>query len=251
MNQESINKHWTESSSNYDDIIIDELNSFRPGAWQKQILSHFPEGKVLDVLDIGCGPGFFSIILSEAGHRVTGIDGAEGMLKRARKNVDHFGSDARILEMDANHLDFPDDSFDLIVSRNVTHTLMDHSKAYSEWKRVLREGGLLLIYDANWHHLETIPEIQEQYLKDWQECVRIFGSDYNGNTDPDKIPEMKARTDNHHLKDVVRPDYDLGVLKTVGFTSIDYTRDIREKLWDDKEKLIYRTMPMFEICAAV
>ena len=47
MKQEEINRHWSESSSNYDRIIRDELGSFRPAAWQKQILSHFPSEKKL------------------------------------------------------------------------------------------------------------------------------------------------------------------------------------------------------------
>ena len=131
MKQSEINRSWSESAPNYDSIIHDELRSFRVEAWQKQILSHFPAGQTLQILDIGCGPGFFSIILSAMGHDVTGIDGADGMLQRARANVAAVHSDADILQMDANCLDFPDGTFDLVVSRNVTHTLLDHAKAYT------------------------------------------------------------------------------------------------------------------------
>ena len=77
MNQCEINQSWSESAPNYDSIIHDELKSFRVAAWQEQILSHFPAGRPLQILDIGCGPGFFSIILSAMGHDVTGIDGAD------------------------------------------------------------------------------------------------------------------------------------------------------------------------------
>lgn len=250
MEQEQINREWSESSGNYDRIIQDELSSFRPAAWLKRILSHFPTDKTLDILDIGCGPGFFSIILSAAGHRVTGIDGAEGMLEKARSNVARFGNPVSILKMDANSLDFPDESFDLLISRNVTHTILDHTRAYSGWKKALRDDGLLLIYDANWHHLETVPEIREAYMKDWKECVRTYGSDFNGNTDPDTPPHGSGRGRKHHLKDIIRPDYDIGILKSAGFNSIRYERDITGSLWDDKERLLYRTTPMFEICAS-
>ncbi len=250
MNQEEINQSWSVSSTNYDRIIRDELNSFRTAAWQKQILSHFPEGKKLKILDIGCGPGFFSIILSAKGHDVTGIDGAGGMLQRARGNIEATHSSAVILEMDANCLDFPDQTFDLLVSRNVTHTLLDHAKAYTEWKRVLKDDGLLLIYDANWHREETVPEVRSQYLKDLQECIRVFGSDFNERTDPEAVRKEEGESvKEHHLGDLMRPDYDIGVLQAVGFGSISYDRDITGDLWDDKEKLIYRTAPMFEICA--
>ena len=250
MNQEEINREWSESSTNYDRIIHDELNSFRPAAWQRQILSHFPEGKKLKILDLGCGPGFFSIILSAKEHEGIGIDGAEGMLARARSNVAAVGSTAAILEMDANHLDFPDRSFDLIVSRNVTHTLLNHAAAYAEWKRVLKDGGKILIYDANWHFQDTVPDIRKQYMEDWRACIRVYGSDFNENTDPDAIPQFdEAETGTHHLGDLMRPDYDVGILEAIGFSSVSYHRNIIERLWDEKEKLIYGTTPMFEICA--
>lgn len=247
MKQRDIHRDWNKSAPNYDSIIHDELNSFRPDAWRRQILSHFPEGKTLNVLDVGCGPGFFSIILSQAGHRVTGIDGATEMLRRARINVEAFGADAEIMEMDAGHLDFPADSFDLILSRNVTHTFRDFPGIYGEWKRVLKPDGLLLIYDANWHLSATDPELRARYLRDWQECIKQFGSDFNGNTDPSKVPTSEPRR--HRLGTLIRPDFDIGVLRAVGFSSILYQRDITEKLWDDKEKLLYGTTPMFEIAA--
>lgn len=249
MDQEQINRDWTESSENYDSIIFDELNSFRTAAWQKQILSHFPKDKTLNILDIGCGPGFFSIILSEKGHSVTGIDGAKGMLEKARRNVARTGSDATILEMDANYLEFPDCSFDLVVSRNVTHTLLDHTRAYTEWKRVLKDDGLLLIYDANWHHIETVPGIRRQYIEDWKKCVRTYGSDFNGNTDPDGAPHVDDIDGGHPLGQLVRPDFDVDVLTAVGFSSISCDRNIIGPLWDDKEKTLYGVTPMFEICA--
>ena len=47
----------------------------------------------------------------------------------------------------------------------------------------------------------------------------------------------------------MRPDYDIGVLQAVGFREIQTDRNIIEQLWDDKEKLIYGSTPMFEIAA--
>ena len=52
MKQEEINKNWSESSTNYDRIIQDELQSFRVEAWQEQILSHFDEKSRLKILDL-------------------------------------------------------------------------------------------------------------------------------------------------------------------------------------------------------
>jgi len=248
--QDEINRIWSEDAQNYDNVIQDELNSFRAAAWQEQILSHFSGCVPLKILDVGCGPAFFSIILSAKGHDVTGVDSAAGMLEKARANVAAAGSGARILEMDASDLRFPDQSFDLVVSRNVTHTLLDHARTYAEWRRVLKDGGLLLIYDANWHLTENVPALHRQYLDDWRSCVRRFGSDFSGNTDPDaEPPEEDVQGVHRRLGDLMRPDFDVGVLRAVGFRDVAYTRSIIDKLWDEKEKVLYGTTPMFELRA--
>ena len=55
-------------------------------------------------------------------------------------------------QMDASHLAFADETFDAVVSRNLTWNLEDPEQAYKEWMRVLKKGGILLNYDANWYH---------------------------------------------------------------------------------------------------
>ena len=51
--------------------------------------------------------------------------------------------------MDAQNLDFEDDTFDLIVTRNVTWVMEQPTKAYSEWIRVLQPGGRMINFDEN------------------------------------------------------------------------------------------------------
>ena len=116
-------------------------------------MDHFPNRahEELYVLDIGTGPGFFAILLSEMGFCVTAVDLTPAMLDEARRNAGRLAEKIRFLEMNAEQLDFPDDSFDVIVSRNLTWNLPHPEKAYAEWSRVLRPGGLLLNFDANWY----------------------------------------------------------------------------------------------------
>lgn len=82
---------------------------------------------------------------------MTGIDGSEGMLEHARENARHFGVTPELMQGGFGALPFADNTFDLVISRNVTHIIRDHLKVYGEWLRVLRPEGVLLIFDANWH----------------------------------------------------------------------------------------------------
>ena len=52
--------------------------------------------------------------------------------------------------MDAQNLEFEDDVFDVVISRNLTWNLKDPKRAYEEWCRVLKPGGVMINLDANY-----------------------------------------------------------------------------------------------------
>mgnify|MGYP000482475991 FL=1 len=54
------------------------------------------------------------------------------------------------------NLEYEDESFDVVITRNLTWTLPDVDKAYKEWHRVLRKGGVLLNYDANYANMKNL-----------------------------------------------------------------------------------------------
>lgn len=247
--QAQINAQWSGSARIYDDIIQDELASFRVEGWTKLIRAQVDFKPGMKCLDTGCGPGFFSVILSKAGFDVTAIDGAEKMREKADKNFKKYDVDVELFDMDAHYLAFEDDTFDLVVSRNVTHALRDHRRVYSEWRRVLKPGGVLLIFDANWHLAWSDPDMREESRKRYKECIDKYGSDYNGNTfyDDDIFDKIHKDVEEHQLAGITRPDFDFGVMKGVGFDEISIDRDITKELWDDKEKLIFGNTPMFMI----
>ena len=90
------------------------------------------------VLDIGTGPGFFAIILAEMGFAATAVDYTDSMLDKARANAGKWRDQICFRKMNAEELTFAPESFDVIVSRNLTWNLHDPKKAYQSWERVLK-----------------------------------------------------------------------------------------------------------------
>lgn len=59
-----------------------------------------------------------------------------------------LGLEITFLQENAQETGFADETFDAVVTRNLTWTLPDTKKAYEEWKRVLVPGGVLINFDA-------------------------------------------------------------------------------------------------------
>ena len=72
------------------------------------------------------------------------------MLEEARALAAQRGLDITFREMDAQALDYEDGCFDAVISRNLTWTLPDPERAYDQWFRVLKPGGVLLNFDADY-----------------------------------------------------------------------------------------------------
>ena len=68
--------------------------------------------KEIKILDVGTGPGFFAILLAEAGYQVTAIDYTEEMLKEAQQNADGLAKCIAWKTGDAQALDVESNSFD-------------------------------------------------------------------------------------------------------------------------------------------
>ena len=111
-----------------------------------------PEGRVLDV---GCGPGRIAVRLAKVAPaaRVVGIDVLPDMIDRASAHAVRAGvadrTEFRVADVAA--LPFPDDSFDVAISTFSLHHWPDPKVGLAEVYRVLKPGGVALIYEpADW-----------------------------------------------------------------------------------------------------
>ncbi|MDD3158022.1 class I SAM-dependent methyltransferase [Anaeromusa sp.] len=244
--QEKIDRRWSRSAVGYSCIVCDELHSFRPAAWVSLIATQLGSESGREVLDIGTGPGFFSIILAQAGYRTTGIDCSAAMLEQAKRNAVAQNVAPTFALMDSHELTFPDNHFDLVLSRNVTWTQLQPVKAYQEWKRVLKPGGTLLVFDANWNRYRYDEGLMAQVLEREQKFRARYGAPYDTYEGPEEERELGIALP---LDSQVRPWWDNGVLSALGFENIVNDLDITQQVWDEKERLLYGATPMFMIVA--
>ncbi|MFI8299346.1 class I SAM-dependent methyltransferase [Streptomyces nigra] len=116
-------------------------------AWADRLRSWLP-ARPGDVLDIGCGTGSLSLLASEQGHRVTGVDLSPAMVERARAKL--AGRDAVFLVGDAAGPPVGEDRFDAVLVRHVLWTLPDPARVLRHWVGLLRPGGRLVLVEGVW-----------------------------------------------------------------------------------------------------
>lgn len=132
---------WESSAQAWIDSVGERGDWGRQHVLDPVMLSRVSAGRFANALDVGCGEGRFCRMLKAAGVEATGIDPTPALLDVARKR-DPDG-DYRLGR--AEQLEFPDASFDLVVSYITLVDIPDFRTAIREMARVLRPGGSLLM----------------------------------------------------------------------------------------------------------
>lgn len=228
---ERIQNYWDKRSRGFSAVRQRELASSDAAAWQGYICQFLPPKKQLQVLDVGTGPGFLAILMARLGHRVTGIDSSGGMIQQARRNAAENGVFIDFSVADAQQLEFPDAQFDLVLSRNLTWNLPDVAKAYREWQRVLRPGGLLLNFDSDYGSVRFTKTArnEENIHHDIENSV---------------LKECDTLKDALAISRENRPAWDRWCLEKLGFKNCQCERDIRSRVHTSPE-MQYDSAPIF------
>jgi SAM-dependent methyltransferase len=100
------------------------------------------------VLDVATGTGNAAIAAARRGCQVTGVDYVEALLDRGRERAAAEGLHVTFVEGDAEHLPYPDDTFDAVLSCVGVMFTPDHEQAAAELVRVCRPRGKIAL--ANW-----------------------------------------------------------------------------------------------------
>ena len=246
--KEEIHAYWTQRAEGYSEYNQQEMADARRSMWKNKLLSlleeNFPGKKPeeLKVLDVGTGPGFFALLLAEAGYQVTAVDVTEEMLKEAKKNTGIFAEKITWKLSDAQKLELGDCEFDAVFSRNVTWNLENPGQAYEEWIRVLKPGGLLCNFDADWYGHLYDEEKRSGYEKDRQRVEEKNLEDYYTGTD---IERMEAIARQVPLSRQKRPQWDVEALKNAGLTEVSCDTEVWKQVWTEEEIANNGSTPIF------
>ena len=233
-----VKDYWTQRSHDFGTVRKNELENEMGQRWLREIERFLPEGGSLDILDVGTGTGFFAVLLAQQGHRVEGIDLTPAMLEEARTLAKQRNLDITFREMDAQNLAYPDDTFDVVISRNLTWTLPDPERAYASWFRVLKPGGVLLNFDADYAAHVRSHSVQNSKVAPDSPYGHV------GMTDALQ-QENDAITLSMDIGQA-RPEWDGEVLTRVGFQSCQTDTQVGKRLLGE---LDLTTAPMFGIFA--
>ena len=146
----NIKNYWDWRSRSYG---LDQDRSVQIANGWKTVMEELADkGHGRRALDIGTGTGQFAFYLARQGYAVTGVDISEKMIAWARNRATQSSLDIDFHTGDAEHLDFADNSFDIVVSRNLLWTLPNPDQAIQEWHRVLKPEGRIILSDGFWQN---------------------------------------------------------------------------------------------------
>ena len=194
----------------------------------EEIDKYLPEKEHLRILDVGCGAGFFSILLAKRGHQVTGIDLTPDMILHARELAKEEQADCEFQVMDAENPEYDDDTFDFVISRNLTWTLPDAQKAYKEWMRVLKPGGVLLNFDANYGAVD---------FTDTSDLPKNHAHNQIENTLMQECEDIKRQLS---ISNYARPAWDLEALSNSGVQQFQIDMGVSQRVYMEKMRSIIR-----------
>lgn len=149
---EEISNYWSEGSDKYDSCAGHGiLHEEEETEWINFLNTIIPEN-TKNVLDVGAGTGFLTLLLAKMGYEVKSLDLSVGMQEKAKQKASDMGLSDKITFVisDAEDTNEESEKYDLVINRHLLWTLPNPQKAIKEWLRVVKKGGAVIIIDGDW-----------------------------------------------------------------------------------------------------
>lgn len=141
INSEKIRKRYNRASKFYD-ILESPMEMMSLKEWRINLMKEL-KGKVLEV---GVGTGK-NIEYYPDNIDITAIDFSEKMLGKAREKAQKYNKQVTLLQMDAQDMDFQDNTFDMVFTTCVYCSVPDPIKGLKEMRRVCKPNGKIIMIE--------------------------------------------------------------------------------------------------------
>ncbi|WP_313893936.1 class I SAM-dependent methyltransferase [Psychrobacillus sp.] len=141
-----MNNSWNKIIYKIGSPIYDKF--FNSGIFlsaRKQIFQTIPFDNKQKILFVGVGTGADLELINFSNLDITAIDYSPDMLGKAK--IKFKDTTIKFLEMDAQNMDFDNDSFDYVVASLILSVVPDANKCFQEITRVLKHEGKIIIFD--------------------------------------------------------------------------------------------------------
>ena len=232
-----ITHYWSHRAEAFQAQRIREFEDEKHERWLAEFRRYIPHDHPLRVLDLGTGTGFFAFVFAAEGHEATGIDLTPDMIERAKETMSILGLEASFHVMDAEMPEFPPESFDVLVTRNLTWTLPHLREAYKAWYGLLKPGGVLINFDADYYSaLENEEEIELP-----ENHAHKLVPDYMREENDEITMEVGAYQ-------MPRPQWDVQLLVEAGFERVTVDMGVYRRIYAEIDEF-YNPTPIFTIAA--
>jgi ubiquinone/menaquinone biosynthesis C-methylase UbiE len=121
-----------------------------------------------DVIELGCGTGYFTKAIARNASHVMATDLSDEMLKVARTRLSEF-ENVTVRKADCMNTAFPAERFDSVFMANLVHVVDNPAQCLQESYRILRDGGSLIVVGFTGYQMSFSKKMKLvfRYLRKW------------------------------------------------------------------------------------
>jgi ubiquinone/menaquinone biosynthesis C-methylase UbiE len=174
MTYEKQEKYWSRFADTFDEdqrYVVGERV-------QRELIDRLSVERDLgEIVELGCGAGFYTRILAENANRVIATDLSDEMLATARTLLKDLQNVA-IEKADCEKTSFPDGRFDSVFMANLVHVIENPLLTLKESQRILKDGGLIIILDYTSYGMNLLQKLGLffRFFKAWGKPPKVSRS---------------------------------------------------------------------------